>query len=226
MSDARRAALYEKWVHPGDLVFDNGANIGNRARVFARLGARVVAVEPQPHCYTALRWVFKFNPNVTVIRAAASFDNTPQLITEFETDILSTLSQKFSSVLESGTRFGTPKPIAKFKVPCVTLDELVHKYGTPVFTKIDVEGYEPEVLAGLTKPAGTVSFEVTPELPEQAEQCLARLEALGYQRFQLSLNESMQLLSSWLDAASMRERLADFVKYKTDFGDVYALAPD
>ena len=50
--DRRRAAamdrLYGNFVRPGDLVFDVGAHVGDRVASFRRLGARVVAVEPQP----------------------------------------------------------------------------------------------------------------------------------------------------------------------------------
>ena len=40
--------LYGQFVRPGDLVFDVGAHVGDRIAAFRRLGARVVAVEPQP----------------------------------------------------------------------------------------------------------------------------------------------------------------------------------
>ncbi len=40
--------LYRQFVRPGDLVFDVGAHVGDRVASFQRIGARVVAVEPQP----------------------------------------------------------------------------------------------------------------------------------------------------------------------------------
>jgi hypothetical protein len=59
------------------------------------------------------------------------------------------------------------------------------------FTKIDVEGYEREVLRDLTRRAGTLSFEVHPETAAVTEDCLQHIEILGYSRFQLSIGESM-----------------------------------
>ncbi len=41
-------ALYRRFVNRGDLVFDIGAHVGDRVAAFRRLGAKVVAVEPQP----------------------------------------------------------------------------------------------------------------------------------------------------------------------------------
>jgi FkbM family methyltransferase len=219
--DARRAALYRRWIQPGDLVFDIGANIGNRTRVFAALGARVIAVEPQQHCCYALRWVFKFQPRIKVICAAASMDNCPRRLTQFSTDTVSSLSREWIAATEQSGRFGQRSRVAAFDVQCVTVDDLICKFGTPVFMKIDVEGHEPEVLMGLRSPAGTISFEVTPELPQRSRLCVDRLESLGYRWFQLSIGESMQLADSWMGASSMREYLLK----SSEFGDVYALSP-
>jgi FkbM family methyltransferase len=221
VDDARRAALYKLWVKPGDLVFDIGANIGNRTRVFADFGARVVAVEPLPHCYWALRWMFKFRPQVTIVGVAVSFDETPKLLTQFEIDAISTLQREWIEVSETSGRFGKLTVARELTVPCTTLDRLIERFGIPAFTKIDVEGSELDVLRGLSRPAGTLSFEFTPELLHLADQCLARLKVLGYQKFQFSAGESMAIGNQWLDATSLRADLAQ----RCEFGDVYALAP-
>src|SRR5262245_8485561 len=58
---SRRAAmarLYRQFVQPGDLVFDIGAHVGDRIRVFRRFGARVVAVEPQPALVKTLKLIY------------------------------------------------------------------------------------------------------------------------------------------------------------------------
>ncbi|CAA9326259.1 MAG: hypothetical protein AVDCRST_MAG90-1251, partial [uncultured Microvirga sp.] len=40
-------ALYGRFLREGDLAFDIGAHVGDRTSSFRRLGARVVALEPQ-----------------------------------------------------------------------------------------------------------------------------------------------------------------------------------
>ena len=58
---ARRTAmdqLYARFVQPGDLVFDIGAHVGDRIASFRRLGARVVAVEPQPALVRTLKLLY------------------------------------------------------------------------------------------------------------------------------------------------------------------------
>src|SRR5260370_40080525 len=44
----RARAFYAGLIRPGHLAFDVGAHLGDRTAGFLALGARVVAVEPQP----------------------------------------------------------------------------------------------------------------------------------------------------------------------------------
>jgi hypothetical protein len=50
--------LYRRFVRPGDLVFDIGAHVGDRVAAFRRLGARIVAVEPQPALALTLNMLY------------------------------------------------------------------------------------------------------------------------------------------------------------------------
>lgn len=53
-----RTNLYRKFLKSGDLVFDIGANLGNRVEAFLQLKLNIIAVEPQPDCSTVLREKF------------------------------------------------------------------------------------------------------------------------------------------------------------------------
>src|SRR5262245_14923750 len=68
--DRKRAAamdrLYGNFVRSGDLVFDVGAHVGDRVASFRRLGARVVAIEPQPALAFTLKALYGHDPNVTI----------------------------------------------------------------------------------------------------------------------------------------------------------------
>ncbi|MCC2101895.1 MAG: FkbM family methyltransferase, partial [Hyphomicrobiales bacterium] len=66
----RMAALYARFVKPGDLAFDIGAHVGDRIGAFRRLGARVVALEPQPLCFRALQALYGDDASVTLVDAA------------------------------------------------------------------------------------------------------------------------------------------------------------
>src|SRR5262249_3892706 len=62
--------LYCEFVRSGDLVFDIGAHVGDRFAAFRRLGARVVALEPQPALVKTLQLIYGRDPMVTIQTAA------------------------------------------------------------------------------------------------------------------------------------------------------------
>src|SRR5215510_5266355 len=63
--DAAMDALYARFLKPGDLAFDVGSHVGDRTGSFRRLGARVVALEPQPLCARAIRAIYTGDAGVT-----------------------------------------------------------------------------------------------------------------------------------------------------------------
>ena len=64
----RMMSFYRQFIREGDLCFDVGANIGNRTEVFLKLGASVVAIEPQADCMKGLQRKFGRNANVTLLQ--------------------------------------------------------------------------------------------------------------------------------------------------------------
>ena len=78
------------------------------------------------------------------------------------------------------------------RVAVTTLDALIAEHGTPRFCKIDVEGFEAEVLAGLSRPIEGVSVEFVAGALEVAERCVTRLAALGDYRFNAIEGERRQ----------------------------------
>lgn len=108
------------------------------------------------------------------------------------------------------------------EVPVRTLDDLVAEFGLPRFCKIDVEGMEAEILAGLSQPIPLLAFEYLPAARALADACLVRLEALGPYRFNRVVGEAHRFASpGWIDAAGMRAVLAA-MPTDAGSGDVYA----
>jgi hypothetical protein len=107
-------------------------------------------------------------------------------------------------------------------VPVTTLDVLIASHGVPAFIKIDVEGFESEVLAGLSRPIKAMSFEFTTIQRGVALECVDRCVALGFKRFNAALGESQTLVhADWVSGAEIAAWLADLPQ-AANSGDVYA----
>jgi len=166
-------AFFAQFVSKNDLVFDVGANIGDYSEIFVGLGARVVAVEPNAQLVPLLRRITPRNRVAIECIALGSREGTAKLYLCGK-NYLATLSRDWISVAERSQRFAGIKWSEQVAVPVSTLDTLINKYGTPQFIKIDVEGFENEVLAGLSTLPGFLSFEFNSEFVEGAAFCLAQ----------------------------------------------------
>jgi len=74
---------------------------------------------------------------------------------------LSTASPDFVAAAGNAKRWRNERWRRRVRVPAITLDQLIGRYGEPRFLKLDVEGFEGEALAGLSRPLGALSFEGT-----------------------------------------------------------------
>lgn len=216
----RMLSFYQQFIAPGDLVFDVGANLGDRTAIFAALGAHVVAVEPQEVCVRRLRARFARHPHVVVVPTALSdHEGEAELAIASDALTISTLSQRWRQEgrFSSGYTWNATE-----RVRLSTLDTLIAQYGCPAFCKIDVEGYELSVLRGLSHQVPILCFEFTRELWQDAQACLIQLASLGSARFNCSLGESMTWqLPIWVTV----EDLAVALQGQADpllWGDIYA----
>lgn len=167
--------MYRRWLKPGDLVFDLGANIGIRAQLFLDMGLRVVSVEPQPECAAEI------NPEATVIVAAVAATEGKQTFYPCRPNWLSTLSTEYIEKVGPDFDCAYQAPV---EVDTVTIDGLIDKYGWPAFVKIDIEGGELDALRGLTRPVPALSFEMHSGDVDAMWACVRELERLGdYQVF-------------------------------------------
>jgi FkbM family methyltransferase len=217
--------FYRQFVRDGDLCFDVGANIGNRTAVFLNLGAKVVAIEPQPSCVDALRKQHGRSGRLAVVpKAAGSRPGVGELMIS-PANALSSMSEDWLDTVKASGRFRafqTSSWKESITVPITTLDELIQEFGAPAFCKIDVEGYEAEVLRGLSRPIRVLSFEFAPEFISGTQECLGILAKLGPCEFNYSVGESLQLaLANWVSSHEL-EQILTTMRDNRIFGDVYA----
>jgi FkbM family methyltransferase len=166
-------AFLRPFVPKRTLAFDVGANIGDFTALLLQLGAKPVAIEPTPALHPAFRRRF---PKVPLEPVAVS-DRTGTgtlLVGALDTD--NTLSTHYGDILERKRGVN----LTGIDVPLVTVDQLAEKYGEPGFVKIDVEGYEPAVLRGMTFDPPALSFEFHSSLADELRECVELLDRRGY----------------------------------------------
>jgi len=219
----RLARLYAPFVPKGGLCFDVGAHIGNRVACFRRLGARVIAVEPEDDCARILRFLFGNDEDVTIVEAALGRANgEAALHIDDGNPTLSTLSAEWIDAVSKSERFSGVRYSRQQTVPLTTLDRLIGHYGLPDFTKIDVEGFEAEVLLGLSHRLPALSFEYVHVARDAAIACVEALERLDRYEYNHSRGESHVLAApAWLDARQAID-LIDRLPDNADSGDIYA----
>jgi FkbM family methyltransferase len=214
--------LYRRFVQPGDLVFDVGAHVGDRVASFRRLGARVVAIEPQPAVANVLRLLYGLSRSVVIEETAVGrTQGRARMMINVDNPTVSSFSSAFVDAARDAPGWETQRWTKSSDVAMTTLDRLIERHGRPSFIKLDVEGFEAEALEGLSRAVSALSFEFTTIQRDVALACIARCSALGYASFNAALGESQALLDDWLDA----EGIAGWLKalpLAANSGDIYA----
>ena len=222
----RAAALdgfYRRFLGPGDLAFDVGTHVGDRMLCFRRLGASVVAVEPQAALARALRLLLRGDPGVTLVsQLVGARMGEAELRLNTANPTVATASPAFIAAAAGAPGWEGQEWDQAETLPVTTLDGLIATHGMPDFIKLDIEGFEAEALKALSRPPRALSFEFTTIQRDVAAECLGLLAALGYRHFQASLGESLSFaLPAPCDAAAMQEWITA-LPASANSGDIYA----
>lgn len=160
----------ELFVRPGDILWDVGANVGTVSLYFARARfglASIEAFEPNPSMAAHLRLMFDSIGRVRVNQVALGDRNKDAILNIPEDD---------SSTASLTTGRGTPTPIS-----VVTGDRVAGK--PPSVIKIDVEGYEPQVISGLQNVIAEAQPVIFFEHSFVSEEIISAFVPFGYSRF-------------------------------------------
>lgn len=226
--DRNRAAamdrLYGNFVRSGDLVFDVGAHVGDRVASFRRLGARVVAVEPQRAMVRALQLLYGRDQSVTIEAVAVGAQaGRARMLINSDNPTVSSVSPAFVNAARGAPGWETQRWSESADVEVTTLDALIARHGVPAFVKLDVEGFEAEALSGLSQAVRALSFEFTTIQPGVALACIEQCVAMGYAQFNAALGESQAMIGEWVDGKGIARWLSALPQ-AANSGDIYAVA--
>lgn len=213
--------FYSQFINAGDLVFDIGANVGDRTAVFLELGAEVIAVEPQTECARQIAARF---PHVHVVSIAVGdkYAQATMLICP-ENSGMSSISYRWMELAARDAVFGSKKWTDYQFTWTTTLDNLIANYGTPAFIKIDAEGSELEIIRGLSQPIKALSFEFHPQMLDDVREilCFDYHHPHLDRRATYSLAETMEFSMPWSAPAEVVASLRQYEGQPMIYGDVY-----
>jgi FkbM family methyltransferase len=190
------------------------------------MGCRVVAVEPQDKCFKKLKSAFGDDKDTVLLKKAMGQKQSLGEMAICSSDVLSSLAPEFVERVKQSERFGDVNWDATERVEITTLDQTISTHGKPRFLKIDVEGYELEVLRGLSQPVKYISIEWAPELTDKTTQCIEYLVGLGNCEFNISWGESMKFArSKWITRKEIENVMNEFRDDSWLFADIYVHFP-
>lgn len=191
--------FYKKLLrsHPAknDLIFDVGANIGSKSVIFTKLAKKVIVFEPSEKLFALLQNKFK-NTNITLYNYAlgSSISSSDFYIVE-NNEAYNSLNKKHIEITATSRGIATIETVKHKKVKVEILENFIIKYGIPKYIKIDVEGYEYEVIKGLKTPVPLLSFEANlPEFCEESVQSINYLDTISSNKYKYNFTTSTSFL--------------------------------
>ncbi len=211
------------FIRENDLVFDIGANYGWKTELFLSLGARVIAVEPQTECIKVLCRKFGHDPSVVIEPFAAGSSESRSKI--WKSDVrnqLSSMDPEWISAVKDSGRFSRFEWSSTESVNVTTLDRLIGKHGLPAFCKIDTEGYELNVIKGLSQAINVISLEYHAEFIKSAFDSLEIIDSLGDYHYNYTVGERPGFAGeTWTNSEAVLHAIASEKSGRLQ-GDIYA----
>jgi FkbM family methyltransferase len=211
----KELAFYRSFLQPCQLVFDIGANDGHKTEAFLRIAERVVCCEPDAKNHKTLVTRFRNRKERVLIEklALGAKEGELKMYVHHEGSAFNTLNPKFKAVTEADNLEKWSEKIQferDVPVKIATLDSLIEKYGQPYFIKIDVEGYELEVVKGLKQAVPYLSLEcLLPEFESELRQSVALLQNLAPVEFNIAIHEKL-IFEEFKPADQLENFIASF----------------
>jgi len=209
-------SFFSTLLEHNSLCFDVGANIGEKSEVLLKTGASVVAFEPQLNCVEKIK--ARCRPYRDHLRICQSALGSEPGEAELYVSHNNAVSSFFQDWSEDST--------IKAQVTVITLDQAIAQFGKPSYCKIDVEGWELQVLRGLTQPIPLISIEyhLGDREIDIVRNCLAYLSQFGELKINITTAETLMFtLQEWVSLEKFLELFPGTFrdKYEYRYGDIF-----
>lgn len=165
-------------------IFDIGSHKGLFTDRYLDRSALCVLVEPNPNLANMLKKKYALISRVVVEELALSNFNGIIQMDICNDDQMSSCNPDWLRNL----RYKNAGIKSRIPVFTKTIDELILKYGVPDHIKVDTEGFEFQVISGLSASVCPVQFEFISEcFPSLTLPCLSRLREIGYTSFNIKI---------------------------------------
>lgn len=209
----REISFYKSIVGTSNkLIFDVGANVGTKSRIFSLLSEKVILFEPDLENLKILNARLKRNSNCIINGCAlSSRESVAKYYSIGNDSAYNSLSEKhINTVVKSRGIIDEKHGLTQYEVNTNTLNFFIHKYGVPDYIKIDVEGFEKEVIFGLSILVSMISIEANlPEFLPETTDIINYLDELSKGRFfyNYTIKETFEL-PEFISATEIKKKLS------------------
>ncbi|MBX3164158.1 MAG: FkbM family methyltransferase [Bacteroidetes bacterium] len=209
--------FYSDFIFPEMKIIDVGANVGNYSQVFLNLNAKVIGVEPQKFCQNILKKRFRNNQNFKLISAASGAVVSSSIIHKSKSHTIASMNKNWIGNVTQSNRFKNENWKDEEIVSVTTMDNIIKENFVPDYIKIDVEGYEKEVLKGLNHAVNFISFEITlPEMKQAAIDCVNEISRIGNYVFVIPNQDKLIDIKEWFSKTDVLAYIEELSKQSTE----------
>ena len=217
---ARMGAFYSQFFQPGSRVFDVGANQGEYSEIFSGEGGRVIAIEPNTAYSTRLTALARTN-DIHPLFVAIGEEPGEATLNVCSKPGFSTMVDRHVDWIEESPDYKDVSWTHTLTVPVTTLGLLAKEFGEPEFVKIDVEGFEINVLRGMTFRPRNLSFEFGARRKGPSSVCLEHMGALNYRFRPIIGREYRFVTAEWMSLEEARAWLDSYSVEQGEYGDMF-----
>lgn len=205
-----------------NLAFDVGGNVGEVSDTLKKKFDKVILFEPNPELHDDLIEKYK-NTNVIVDnRGVSELVGTKSLMVSSYHQI-STLSDEWMTESRFSNDYSWEK---KVEIQTIDLNTAILEYGVPKFIKIDVEGYEFDILNSFNVLLENtiICFEFVEEFKQKIFKTMNHIFELGYKQYSIIFSDKILYDSNlnWLGYDDLIEIVSEFDEVeKNKWGMIY-----